>query len=86
LNRWLFDELFTAVHAVPVSVHPSSGMKLFVALLGGNGRVDNLGTVGTKAYRRVCFSMVKVGAACDIHLITFKWLLEVATTIRPFVQ
>jgi hypothetical protein len=85
LNRWLFDELLAAVHAVPVSVHPGSGMKLFDALLGGNGRVDNLGTVGTEAYRRVCFSMVKVGAAGDIHLISFQWLLEVATTIRPVV-
>ena len=60
-------------------------MNLFVALLGGNGRVDNLGTVGTEAYRRVCFSMVKVGAAGDIHLISFMWLPEAATTIRPFV-
>ncbi len=73
------------MHAVPVSVHPSSGMKLFVALLGGNGRVDNLGTVGTEAYRRVCFSMVKVGAAGDIHLISFKWLPKVSTSIRPCV-
>ena len=73
------------MHAVPVSVHPGSGMKLFVALLGGNGRVDNLGTVGTEECRRVRLSMVKVGAAGDIHLISFKWLPEVSTSIRPFV-
>ena len=70
MNDHLFDELLAAVHAVLVSVHSSFGMKLFAASLGGNRRVDNLGTVGTKAYRRVCFSMVKVGARCDVHLIS----------------
>lgn len=61
-------------------------MERFFALLDGNGRVDNLGTVRTEAYGRVCFSMVKIRTVCDIHLNSFKWSLEVAAPIRPFVQ
>ncbi len=72
----LFSELLAAVHAVLVSVPSSFRMNLFAASLGGNRRVDNLGTVGTKAHRRVCFSMVKVGTRCDVHLVSFGFVLE----------
>ena len=72
MNDRLFDELLAAVHAVLVSAHPCFGMKLFTASLCGNRSVDNLGTVWTEAYRWVCSSMVKVGARCDVHFISYK--------------
>ena len=68
-GQWcLLDELLAAIDAVLVSVHPRSGMRLFAALFGGDPLVDNLAAVGTKMYRRLCFSMVQVGAGRDVHL------------------
>ena len=66
--RHLFDERLAAIDAVLVSVDPRSGMCLFVALLGRYPFVDNLAAVGTKTYRWFRFSMVEVGARCDVHL------------------
>jgi len=66
--RHLFDERLAAIDTVLVSVDPRSGMCLFVALLGGDPFVDNLAAVGTKTYRWIRFSVVEVGAWCDVHL------------------
>ena len=68
MNDRLLDELLAAIHAVLPSAHPSLGVKLFAASLGGNRRIHNLGTVWAKAYGWVCFSVVKVRTWCDVHL------------------
>ena len=65
---FLFLELLAAIDAIHISVHPCSGMGGFATLLDGNPLVDDLAAVGTKAYRRIRFSMVEVGARCDVYL------------------